>query len=254
MQRIVKEHLMRRKKMKVQIVENYEEMSQKASQMIIATFQKYPQGLYCFAGGDTPVRTLQLLVEAHQKKIIDLKQAFYIELDEWAGLDQSNSGSCLAYLNKNLFEPASVDYEHIHAFNSLANDLENECQKANNFLIEHGGLTLTLLGVGQNGHLGFNEPGVNFENNAYVIDLDMTTKTVGQKYFQTEEVLSKGITLGLKQLMASKVVIVEANGTKKQPPIKKVLDGQVDEMCPVTIINNHPQVCLIIDKLAMEKE
>lgn len=236
--------------MNIDIAENYEEMSQNAAKFIIEIIKENPNGLYCFAGGDTPVRTLELLVAAHQQSIIDLTKPYYIELDEWVGLDQNNPGSCLSYLNRNLFEPAGVPTAHIHCFDSLSSDLDNECKKANEYVKDHGGLVLTLLGVGQNGHLGFNEPGVDVNNNAHVVNLDDTTKTVGKKYFDTDIPLFKGITLGVKQFMESKVVLVEANGSKKVGPIKRVLDGDNDNMCPVTLMNSHPNAYLFIDKEA----
>ncbi|MEG0366922.1 MAG: glucosamine-6-phosphate deaminase [Coprobacillus sp.] len=238
--------------MKLHVSENYEIMSQNAARFIIKTIQENPQGLYCFAGGDTPVRTLQLLVEAHHNHVIDLTQAYYIELDEWVGLDQDNPGSCLSYLKNNLFIPANIPSDHIHAFNTQAENMNDECLKANQYIEFHNGLTLTLLGVGVNGHLGFNEPGVSIDNNAHIIDLDETTKSVGQKYFSNQEILSQGVTLGIKQLMASKFVVVEANGKKKHHPIERVIRGDIDTMCPVTIINTHPQSHLFIDNEAKE--
>lgn len=243
-----------KRKVKLTITKDYEDMSQTTAQFIIKTMQEYPEGLYCFAGGDTPVRTLQLLCDAHQRGEVDLQKAYYVELDEWVGLDQENPGSCLSYLNQNLFKPTHIPFDHIHVFDSQSEDLDEQCKLANEYIDSHGGLTLTLLGVGQNGHLGFNEPGVSVDHNAHIIELDNTTKTVGQKYFHTDEVLSQGITLGLRQLMASRIVVVEANGKKKQAPIQRVLQGEVDVMCPVTIINTHPQAYLIIDQEAANRE
>lgn len=124
-----------------------------------------------------------------------------------------------------------------------------ECQRANQYISAHNGLTLTLLGVGVNGHLGFNEPGVNPNYCAHIINLDEITQSVGKKYFDTNEILSQGITLGIKQLMESQIVIVEANGAKKHEPIQRVING---DMCPVTIINNHPQAYLIVDRAAIK--
>lgn len=189
--------------MEFKVLNDYEEMSQRTADLIVDTMKKYPHGLYCFAGGDTPVRTLQLLVEAHDHSIIDLRDAYYVELDEWVGLDQNNEGSCLSYLKRNLFDHVHVPDNHIHSFDSLSHDLEEECRKANEFIAEHGNLTLVLLGVGVNGHLGFNEPGVDFDQKAHVISLTQTTRDVGKKYFKQEEKLEKGITLGIKQLMES---------------------------------------------------
>ena len=236
--------------MKVNILKDYEEMSLATSQLIIEVMKESPDGLYCFAGGDTPVKTLQLLVEAHQKKIIDLTKAYYIELDEWVGLKQDNTGSCLSYLNRNLFAPAAVPQSHIHHFDSLSSHLDEECQKANEYIEKHGSLTLVLLGIGENGHLGFNEPGVDFDNKAHVISLSSTTQSVGQKYFQEEMVLKEGITLGIRQLMESEVMVVIANGVKKQNAVRKILQGEVTHMCTATIINEHKNSYLFIDELA----
>jgi glucosamine-6-phosphate deaminase len=236
------------------VTKDYEELSQKATTMIVQTFQQYPKGLYCFAGGDTPVRTLQLLVEAHHNQQIDLTKAYFIELDEWVGLDQSDSGSCLSYLKRNLFDLVAIPKDHVHCFDSLAEDILHECENANAFIEEHSGLTLSLLGVGVNGHIGFNEPGVNFDNLAHVIDLDEITRSVGQKYFTSKKVLSQGITLGIKQLLASKVLLIEANGVKKQKAIAKVLDKQVDNTWPVTIVNTHPNCYIIVDEATMIQE
>ncbi|MFV0395866.1 MAG: glucosamine-6-phosphate deaminase [Coprobacillaceae bacterium] len=235
------------------ITKNYEQMSQEAAKQIITTIKKHPEGLYCFAGGDTPVRTLQLLVEAHNNKEIDLTKAFYIELDEWVGLDQSDSGSCLSYLKKNLFDIADIPDRQIHSFDSLANDLKEECVKADTYIDSHGGITLSLLGVGVNGHLGFNEPGVDFDNNAHVINLDEKTQTVGQKYFESEKKLAQGITLGIKQLLASKVLIVEANGSKKREALRHLSKKVVDNNWPVTVVTKHPNCYLFFDEEAFEK-
>lgn len=231
---------------------DYENMSQEAVKVIIQTMQLYPEGLYCFAGGDTPVRTLQLLVEAHENKEIDLTKAYYIELDEWVGLDQSDSGSCLSYLQRNIFDLVNIPADHIHCFDSLATNLKLECDAADVYIQKHCGLTLVLLGVGVNGHLGFNEPGVSFENQSHVIDLDEKTKIVGQKYFTSHQVLGQGITLGIKQLLASKVIVLEANGVKKQEAIKHLLSKQIVSNWPVTILNQHPTCYVIVDDLALQ--
>lgn len=230
------------------VTADHEAMSKQTAELIIKTLQKKTTGLYCFAGGDTPVRTLELLVEAHQQKKIDLSQAFYIELDEWVGLDPADSGSCRAYLERHLWEPAGVPVSQRHVFDPLADDLSVECQKADSFIIEHGGLTLSLLGVGVNGHLGFNEPGTSFASDSHVIDLDAVTQTVGQKYFTGDVKRDQGITLGIGQLLASEELLVIASGATKKDAIKTVLSGDVTEDWPVTSIWKHNNPHLIVDR------
>lgn len=237
----------------LEVTKNYQELSEYAAQLIIEVFKKNPTGLYCFAGGDTPVKTLHLLVEAHHKGEIDLNQANYIELDEWVGLDLNNSGSCFAYLQRELFEPAEIQLDKVHFFNARSEDLLAECEKANQVIEQHGGLTLSLLGVGENGHLGFNEPGVNPENQAHVVALDATTQSVGQKYFSEDVDRSRGITLGLSQLLASRTIIIEASGAKKQAAIAQLVAGNKTTNWPLTTVYDHPNCFVVIDEQALGK-
>lgn len=233
--------------------ENYQHMSQMTARIVIDYIKKNPKGLYCFAGGDTPVETLKILSEATLRGDVDLSQAYFIELDEWVGIDQNNPGSCLSYLKRNLWHPAGIREEQVHVFNSKAVDLDGECKKADVFIEQHGGLSLSLLGVGVNGHLGFNEPGVSFDNNCHVTTLDKVTQEVGKKYFTAEEVdRSKGITLGIKQLIKSEVLIVQASGVVKSEAVKKVMSGVIDSEWPVTAIWKHGNPVLVVNKDVVE--
>lgn len=236
---------------KLEICDNYQKLSEAAAKKIIDVMKSNPTGLYCFAGGDTPVLTLNLLVKAHKSGEIDLNQAHYIELDEWVGINRENPGSCFAYLQRELFEPAGVLTERIHFFNSQSQDLSEECAKANQVIKDAGGITLCLLGVGVNGHLGFNEPGVDFKKEAHVVLLDESTQSVGKKYFSNEVDRSQGITLGIKQLLESKTIIVEASGVKKQVAIQKLLTGEMTNQWPITSVYNHKDCMVITDKEAM---
>lgn len=237
-------------KLNYYMTSDHEQLSKKTADIIIQYISKNPEGLYCFAGGDTPVETLRLIAEEVKSGNLDLSKAHFIELDEWVGLDPSDSGSCASYLTKNLFIPANIKKEQIHTFNPLAEHIELECEKANQYISKFGGLSLVLLGVGVNGHIGFNEPGVSFENKAHVISLDQTTQEVGKKYFSAAETIdrSKGITLGIKQLLDSKCLIVQASGTRKKTAISKLLKGKITTQWPVTAIWNHKNPIVIVDE------
>ncbi|KGL42294.1 glucosamine-6-phosphate deaminase [Listeria sp. SHR_NRA_18] len=234
----------------LKVLADYETMSDAATALVIETFQRAPEGLYCFAGGDTPVGTLRRLVAAHKAGEIDLQKAYFVELDEWVGLDGDDEGSCLNYLETELFGPAQIDPSHYHYFHAKSADLEGECRAADLFIKQHGGLELILLGVGVNGHLGFNEPGVSFENYAHIIDLDSTTQNVGQKYFTKEVDRTKGITLGIKHILEAKTAILVANGEKKQVAITHLLEKKVTAEWPVTVLREHTNANIFIDKLA----
>lgn len=230
------------------IEESYEGLSREASKKIIEIIKENPSGLYCFAGGDTPIKTLELLVKAHHNQEVDLHKAFYIQLDEWVGIESTHKGSCQSYLKNNFFDPANIPPEHVHLLDGMSNDLENECKKATNYIEKHKGLTLCLLGVGVNGHLGFNEPGSYLESKTHVVKLSETTTTVGEKYFSEKTKATQGITLGLKPIMESKVVILEANGNTKIDAIKKLREEKITTEWPVTFLNLHPNCMVFVDK------
>lgn len=234
-----------------QVKKNYEEISQAAAQEIIAHVKKNPTGLYCFAGGDTPVRTLELLAEAHLSGDIDFSQASFIELDEWIGIDPENSGSCASYLNRHLFSKINIQKDQLHLFNPLSTNLKEECQSANRFIQKQGGISLVLLGIGENGHLGFNEPGTSLTAEAHLVALTASTKEVGKKYFADEKQFEQGISLGLGQLLRAEKMLIMASGPKKATAVQQILKGKTTSEWPVTAIWQHASAYLLVDEAAV---
>lgn len=222
-------------------------MNKQIAVSIINYLNNNKNKLLCFATGESTKPIFQLLVKSHEKKIIDLSKYYYIQLDEWVGLSGNNSGSCTNYLQKYLFKRININKKRIHYFNAKAKNLDFECHKANEFIKCHGNISLTLLGVGVNGHIGFNEPS-KYESYAHVIDLDRSTSLVGQKYFQKDRIYEKGITLGMEQLMNSEKIIVTATGKNKSTVINKLVKARkVDPSIPVTNILDHKDAYLYID-------
>lgn len=235
---------------------DYDEMSRITASRIIRHINENPTGLYCFAGGDTPVGTMRLIACAAREGLVDLAQAYFVELDEWVGVDERDPGSCISYLRRNLYEPAGIDETRVHRFDSTAADLEGECAAADEFVAVHGGISLALLGVGVNGHLGFNEPDSALDAAAHVVELTETTRTVGTKYFdsatpEAHTAASQGITLGLAQLLGARELIIQANGAKKHDAIARVLKGVYDPAWPVTCMWRHQNACLVVDEAAL---
>lgn len=238
------------------VARDYDDLSRRTAARIIAHINDDPAGLYCFAGGDTPVGTLALVARAARAGVVDLSRAAFVELDEWVGLDPADPGSCVSYLRRNLFEPAGIRQEQIHCFDACATDLEAECARADAFVAAHGGISLTLLGVGVNGHLGFNEPGSALDARAHVVELTESTRTVGTKYFDAtaaegRTAASRGITLGLAQLLAAREVIVQASGPTKRDAIGRVLRGTYDPAWPVTGIWRAAAPQLMVDEAVL---
>ncbi len=237
--------------MNVMSFETEEKLDQGVAEAIYQVAKEKPNAILCLAAGDTPVKTFTLLTKMPRAKEV-FKDIQFVGLDEWVGLSKSDAGSCRYTLNHYLFEPLAIPEDHIHFFDGAAQDLNSELTNMNTFLAKNGPIDLMLLGIGLNGHIGFNEPGASFESYAHVIQLDKTTQTVGQKYFQSEQSLNKGITLGLKHVMESQHVILMAKGTKKRDIIHQALDGDVTEAVPASILQHHSNSEVMVDHLTLE--
>lgn len=236
--------------MKLIIEEDYESMSAKTAERIINTIIKKPDAVLCLAAGDTPRRAYQLVADKVKSEQLDISNCYFVSLDEWVGIGPENEGSCQYFLRTTLFQPMKIAEKQIHVFDSLAMDLSTECVEMDNFIREHGGIDLMVVGIGRNGHIGFNEPGVDPGLYSHVVDLDSTTTSVGQKYFKESTFLSQGITLGLKYLAEAREAILIANGEKKADVIKEALEGEISPAMPAGYIREHANAYVILDKLA----
>lgn len=236
--------------MKVTVEKNYESMSLRAARHVIDLVKSKPDALICIAAGHTPELTCDLIAQIAKKENIDFSRCYFVSLDEWVGIPPENEGSCQYFLRNFLFNPLHISEQHMHLFDPLDDDLRKECIEMDNFIREHGGIDLIIVGVGRNGHIGFNEPGASFEQYSHVIDLDETTQTVGQKYFREETRLTHGITLGLQHLMDARSAVMIANGEKKAAVMKDAIEGEISPKMPASIMRTHPNAEIIIDKEA----
>lgn len=236
--------------MKVLIQPDYPAISHHAADEIMALLAEKPDAVLCIASGDSPKLACELFVKKVQDTGLDTSRFFFIGLDEWVGLDASTKGSCHYDFVTRLFDPLGIAANQYHLFNGRAADLQKECEEMDRVIREKGGIDLMIVGIGMNGHIGFNEPGVDFNLLSHVIDLDETTLTVGQKYFNQPVTLTKGITLGLAHLMAAKKVLLMANGTKKAAVIQKAVEEPVSNAFPASILQQHPQGVFLVDEAA----
>jgi len=236
--------------MELKIYKDHQTLSDAAANEIIELIKIKPKAVICLASGETPKLTCQLLVKKALKDKIDMSQFTFIGLDEWVGISPSNEGSCFYFFQKELIEPLGFNNEQTHLFDALSNNLEEQCRKMDQLIFDKGGIDLMIVGIGMNGHIGFNEPGVSFDNYSHVIDLDETTVTVGQKYFKTATALQKGITLGLKHLREARKVLLLANGAKKAGVIKQTMKDNVTNKFPASIMQTLPNGVVMVDKEA----
>ena len=236
--------------MQVHIYPNYEALSSAAADEIVDMLKTKPDAVLCFAAGETPRGTYSLLPAKAKEKGVDFSRCTFIGLDEWVGISPQNEGSCHFFLQKYLFEPLRISSSQVHLFDGMAENIDQQCQVMDDTISKKGSIDLMLVGVGMNGHIGFNEPGVPFDKYSHVIDLDETTQLVGQKYFAKATRLKQGITLGLKHLMHASKVTLLANGVKKAEVISKAVDGEVDVNLPASIIQLHKNAKVMIDEEA----
>ena len=233
--------------MKIFVSETYELMSKQAADEVarIMRLRKYP--LICPASGDSPASLYKELVERAGNKQLSTSDWFFVGLDEWVGLNANDEGSCLYHLNAQLFHPLRIAEEKICFFDGRANDLKAECNKTEDFILQHGGIDVAILGVGMNGHVGMNEPGTSANTFSHVIDLDTTTAQVGQKYFKKRQTLTQGITLGIASLLEAKNLIILISGKHKAEIAQKIIKSEISEKLPATLLRNHPSLNIYLD-------
>jgi glucosamine-6-phosphate isomerase len=239
--------------MELKIYPDYENISNVVADEVINYVKHKPGAVLCLASGDSPRLTYNLIAEKGKSLNVNFQNVTFVGLDEWVGISPENPGSCRYFLMENLFIPLQVAPRQIHLFDGLASDLELECKKMNDVISSKGGLDIMIVGIGMNGHIGFNEPGVSSELYAHVATLDETTISVGQKYFKEKTTLGKGITIGLKYLMESKRPILIANGEKKSSIIQQTIEGAISMQVPATIMRKHPTSLVVIDQAAASR-
>lgn len=236
--------------MKVIIEKDYESMSKVTAERIVEVIRNKPDALLCLAAGDTPRLAYSMIGAIAAGKDADLSKCKFVSLDEWVGIPPENEGSCQFFLRSVVFEPLKIDEDRIHLFNAMSNDTGGECAKMDRFIRNNGGIDLIVVGIGRNGHIGFNEPGTPFEKYSHVVELDAVTTAVGQKYFNEKTTLTKGITLGLQHLLDAKEAILIANGEKKADVIKKSAEDGISVDMPASVIRKHNNAVVIVDEEA----
>jgi len=236
--------------MQVLTFKDYEELSANTAGFIADAIADNPSLTLCMASGSTPALTCDFLVKKLKDDKTDYSKFSFIGLDEWAGLPPTNTGSCHYFFKTKIFEPLKLRSSQYYLFNAQAANLQKECRAMDQLIIDKGGIDIMLVGIGMNGHIGFNEPGTSFTALSHVAELEEITKSVGQKYFDGPVELGKGITIGFGHLMNTKKVFLMANGSKKAEVIKKTIEGPVTESFPASIMQKHTDGFILIDEEA----
>ncbi|MFT4416164.1 glucosamine-6-phosphate deaminase [Fredinandcohnia humi] len=238
--------------MKIIAVENYQEMSKAAAQFIINQVKEKPQSVLGLATGGTVLGTYEKVIEDYQQNKTSYKQVHSVNLDEYIGVEATHPNSYHYYMMEHLFAHIDIERDHIHIPNGLAKNTEEECRNYEGVIEELGGVDLQLLGIGVNGHIGFNEPGTSFDSVTHVVKLTESTRDANKRYFnRLEDVPTHAITMGISTIMKSKNILLLVSGKKKAEILAQVMNGEIDEKVPASILNTHPNVTIIADKDAL---
>ncbi|MBZ9690473.1 glucosamine-6-phosphate deaminase [Clostridium sp. M14] len=237
--------------MKILVCENYDKLSEKAAQIIMSQITLKSNSILGLATGSTPIGMYKKLVEMYKNKMIDFSEVKTFNLDEYQNLPISNDQSYHYFMDDNLFNYINVKRENIHIPNGMTNDIENECIKYDTLIKEAGGIDIQVLGIGNNAHIGFNEPTVNFEKKTYVVELEESTKIANARFFNSlDEVPSKAITMGIGSIFESKKIMLLATGENKAKAIYDTIYGKVTPEVPASILQFHDDLIVILDKEA----
>ncbi len=238
--------------MVIYAVKDYNEMSRKAANMISAQLILKPEAVLGLATGSTPVGAYKQLVEWYEKGDLDFSKASSVNLDEYKGLSGEHDQSYRYFMNYNLFDHVNIDKERTNVPDGLAEDAETECRRYNQLIRDLGGIDLQLLGIGGNGHIGFNEPCDVFEKGTHVVKLTEETKESNSRFFASiEEVPTQALTMGIGNIMSAKKILLLASGEAKAQALYDSGFGPVIPGVPASILQLHPDTVVIADEAAM---
>lgn len=230
-------------------VETYKELSEKAAGIILDQIREKPDSVLGLATGSTPVGTYDELVKAYNSGEADFSRVKSVNLDEYCGLDEENDQSYRYFMNKHLFDKINIDKNNANVPSGIAEDFDAECEKYDELVRSLGGIDLQILGIGVNGHIGFNEPSDEFSGGTHIVELDARTRLSNSRFFESmDEVPTHAITMGVGTIMSAKKILLLANGEAKREIIEKAVHGEVTPNVPASILQNHENLTVIFSE------
>lgn len=240
--------------MKIYKAKDYKDMSRKAANIISAQVIMKPNCVLGLATGSTPIGTYAQLVEWYNKGDLDFSEVTTVNLDEYKGLPRTNDQSYYYFMHQHLFDRVNIDPERTNVPNGMEPDAEKECGRYEELIRSLGGVDLQLLGLGHNGHIGFNEPGEAFEKETHCVDLTESTIEANKRFFASaEDVPKQAYTMGIKTIMQAKKILVVVNGEAKADIVERAFFGPVTPEVPASILQMHNDVTLVGDEAALAK-
>ena len=240
--------------MRIIKAKDYDDLSRKAANIISAQVLLKPDCVLGLATGSTPIGTYKQLIEWYEKGDLDFSAAKSVNLDEYRGLTKDNDQSYYYFMYNNLFKHININMENTNVPDGTEPDSEKECSRYENVIEAYGGVDLQLLGLGHNGHIGFNEPDKDFARTTHCVDLTQSTIEANKRFFASiDDVPKQAYTMGIGTIMKARKILLVVSGADKAQILHDVLCGPVTPEVPASILQLHSDVIVVADEAAMAK-
>lgn len=240
--------------MRIIKAKDYDDLSRKAANIISAQVLLKPDCVLGLATGSTPIGTYKQLIEWYEKGDLDFSAAKSVNLDEYRGLTKDNDQSYYYFMYNNLFKHININMENTNVPDGTEPDSEKECSRYENVIEAYGGVDLQLLGLGHNGHIGFNEPDKDFPRTTHCVDLTQSTIEANKRFFASvDDVPKQAYTMGIGTIMKARKILLVVSGADKAQILHDVLCGPVTPEVPASILQLHSDVIVVADEAAMAK-
>lgn len=237
--------------MVVKVYKNTDAIGKAAASLFAACVTQKPNCVLGLATGSTPVPTYQAMAELYRAGAVDFSQVTTYNLDEYVGLDHDHEQSYYYFMMDNLFKNVNVPTENVHVLSGIAADPEKECAAYDAAIDAAGGIDLQILGIGNNGHIAFNEPAESFAPTTHVVNLTESTIQANTRFFSSsDEVPRQALTMGIGSIMKARSIVIIATGAAKAQAVKDMITGPVDPSCPASVLQLHPCVTVMLDEAA----
>ena len=231
---------------------DYDEMSRKAANVISAQMIMKPDSVLGLATGSSPIGTYKCLAERCAAGDLDFSRITSVNLDEYKGLTHENDQSYYYFMNENLFSKVNIDVNNTYVPDGTIEDADEACRKYDEIVEATGGVDLQLLGLGHNGHIGFNEPSDVFKSGTHCVDLTESTIKANQRFFASyDDVPKQAYTMGIKTIMSAKKILVVVSGADKAAILKEVVEGPITPAVQASILQLHDDVTIVADEAAL---
>lgn len=238
--------------MRIYIAENYDEMSKIATNIMAAQVTLKPESVLGLATGSSPLGLYQQLIKRYEDGDLDFSKVTSVNLDEYKGLAPDNDQSYRYFMHENFFRHINIDAANTFVPDGLAQDAQTECDRYERVITDCGGVDMQLLGLGLNGHIGFNEPDQEFAKQTHLVDLTESTIQANKRFFESEEQVPKqAYSMGIGSIMRARKILLIVSGAAKAEAVKQAIEGPITPMMPASVLQLHPDVTIVGDKEAM---